>query len=115
MSGIAHFLVLKTAKGYKIKSFMTEFISPTALITSHSVMPELLPCTLSLSRYSPNFARSESAQDLMGLTDTDSDRHGYDPIFFQSIQLRLEKKSKILIRFKSDSIMVKRNLIRINL
>lgn len=76
VSGIAHYLILKTVKGYKIKGFMKEFTSLTALITHHSVMPELLPCTLSLSRYNPNFARSESAQDLVELTDTDSEYNG---------------------------------------
>ncbi|XP_037083713.1 tensin-2-like [Pollicipes pollicipes] len=75
VSGIAHYLILKTAKGYKIKGFMKEFTSLTALITHHSVMPELLPCTLSLSRYNPNFVRSESAQDLVEL-DTDSEYNG---------------------------------------
>ena len=58
------------------QGFMKEFTSLTALITHHSVMPELLPCTLSLSRYNPNFARSESAQDLVELTDTDSEYNG---------------------------------------
>ena len=32
-SGIVHYLILKTAKGYKIKGFMKEFTVLTALIT----------------------------------------------------------------------------------
>ncbi|XP_037076267.1 tensin-4-like [Pollicipes pollicipes] len=64
VSGIAHYLILKTAKGYKIKGFMKEFTSLTALITHHSVI-----------RYNPNFVRSESAQDLVEL-DTDSEYNG---------------------------------------
>ncbi|XP_026687622.1 src-like-adapter 2, partial [Diaphorina citri] len=59
--GIAHYLILRTAKGYKIKGFTKEFSSLTSLITHHSVMPELLPCTLSLHRYNPNFEKSDSS------------------------------------------------------
>ncbi|XP_049855669.1 EGFR adapter protein-like isoform X2 [Schistocerca gregaria] len=69
-SGIAHYLILRTAKGYKIKGFTKEFSSLTALITHHSVMPELLPVPLSLSRYNPSFAKSDSNKDS---ADTDSD------------------------------------------
>ncbi|GIY79090.1 hypothetical protein CEXT_139051 [Caerostris extrusa] len=47
---IAHYLILQTNKGYKIKGFTKEFKSLKALITHHSVMPELLPCPLNLSR-----------------------------------------------------------------
>ncbi|XP_046996807.1 tensin-4-like [Schistocerca americana] len=65
-SGIAHYLILRTAKGYKIKGFTKEFSSLTALITHHSVMPELLPVPLSLSRYNPSFPKSDSK-------DSDSD------------------------------------------
>ena len=37
------------------QGFTKEFPSLTALITHHSVMPELLPCPLSLHRYNPAF------------------------------------------------------------
>ncbi|XP_033230026.1 tensin-3-like isoform X2 [Belonocnema kinseyi] len=63
-SGIAHYLILRTNKGYKIKGFKKEFSSLPALITHHSVMPELLPCPLSLSRYNPNLANSSSNKDF---------------------------------------------------
>ncbi|XP_061710705.1 EGFR adapter protein-like isoform X3 [Cydia pomonella] len=49
-SGIAHYLILRTPKGYKIKGFTKEFTSLSALVTHHSVMPELLPCPLRLAR-----------------------------------------------------------------
>ncbi|ODN05303.1 Tensin-4 [Orchesella cincta] len=52
--GIAHYLILKSGRGYKIKGFTKEFKSLSSLITHHSVMPELLPCPLSLHRYHPN-------------------------------------------------------------
>ncbi|CAD7082326.1 unnamed protein product [Hermetia illucens] len=47
---VAHYLILKTPRGYKIKGFTKEFSSLRALITHHSVMPELLPVPLSLPR-----------------------------------------------------------------
>lgn len=47
---VAHYLILRTPRGYKIKGFTKEFSSLRALITHHSVMPELLPVPLSLPR-----------------------------------------------------------------
>ncbi|XP_068631408.1 EGFR adapter protein-like [Battus philenor] len=49
-NGIAHYLILRTPKGYKIKGFTKEFGSLSALVTHHSVMPELLPVPLRLPR-----------------------------------------------------------------
>ncbi|KAJ8675069.1 hypothetical protein QAD02_010855, partial [Eretmocerus hayati] len=69
-SGIAHYLIMRTNKGYKIKGFTKEFTTLTALITHHSVMPELLPCPLSLSRYNPSFAKTDLSRDF---ADIDSD------------------------------------------
>ncbi|KAK0160777.1 hypothetical protein PV328_008147 [Microctonus aethiopoides] len=69
-SGIAHYLIMRTNKGYKIKGFTKEFTTLTALITHHSVMPELLPCPLSLSRYNPSFVKTDSNKDF---ADIDSD------------------------------------------
>ncbi|KAK6628316.1 hypothetical protein RUM43_002128 [Polyplax serrata] len=69
-SGIAHYLILRTGKGYKIKGFTKEFTTLTALITHHSVMPELLPCPLSLSRFNASFTQTDSSRDF---ADTDSD------------------------------------------
>jgi len=75
VSGIAHYLILQTAKGYRIKGFTKEFSSLTALITHHSVMPELLPCTLSLSRYNPT-SRPESPSQPESGVDSDSEYSG---------------------------------------
>ncbi|XP_058122545.1 EGFR adapter protein-like [Anopheles ziemanni] len=47
---VVHYLIMKTERGYKIKGFTKEFSSLRALITHHSVMPEMLPVPLSLSR-----------------------------------------------------------------
>ncbi|EEB19506.1 conserved hypothetical protein [Pediculus humanus corporis] len=69
-SGIAHYLIMRTMKGYKIKGFTKEFTTLTALITHHSVMPELLPCPLSLSRFNASFTQTDSNRDF---PDTDSD------------------------------------------
>ncbi|GIY76321.1 SH2 domain-containing protein [Caerostris extrusa] len=68
-TGIAHYLIMRTTRGYKIKGFTKEFCTLTALITHHSVMPELLPCPLSLSRYNPTFRR----QDSEDMVDIDED------------------------------------------
>ncbi|XP_050424580.1 EGFR adapter protein-like isoform X3 [Adelges cooleyi] len=70
--GIAHYLIIRTNKGFKIKGFTKEFTTLTALITHHSVMPELLPCPLSLSRYNPTFVKSDSNQDFADI-DADPD------------------------------------------
>ena len=42
-------------------------------------MPGLLPCTLSLSRYS-HCARYELMQDFVELTDTDSEYNGLNDL-----------------------------------
>uniref|UniRef100_A0A182J2L5 SH2 domain-containing protein n=1 Tax=Anopheles atroparvus TaxID=41427 RepID=A0A182J2L5_ANOAO len=47
---VVHYLIMKTERGYKIKGFTKEFSSLRALITHHSVMPEMLPVPLSLPR-----------------------------------------------------------------
>ncbi|EDV51077.1 serine/threonine-protein kinase phg2 isoform X2 [Drosophila erecta] len=47
---IANYIILKSPRGYKIKGFRKEFSSLKALITHHSVMPELLPVPLAMPR-----------------------------------------------------------------
>ncbi|XP_017840068.1 tensin-1 [Drosophila busckii] len=47
---IANYIILRSAHGYKIKGFRKEFSSLKALITHHSVMPELLPVPLAMPR-----------------------------------------------------------------
>lgn len=66
-TGIAHYLIVKTNKGYRIKGFTKEFGTLTSLIIHHSVMQELLPCPLSLSRYNPIFERTESTHDFVDI------------------------------------------------
>lgn len=53
------------------QGFTKEFGTLTALITHHSVMPELLPCPLSLSRYNPSFKKHDS-EDMVDI-DEDPD------------------------------------------
>lgn len=71
-SGIAHYLILRTNKGYKIKGFTKEFSTLLALITHHSVMPELLPVPLALSRKHVNSNRTETNRDFADV-DTEPD------------------------------------------
>lgn len=68
-SGIAHYLVLKNSRGlFKLKGFTKEFPSLTSLIVHHSVMPELLPIPLAMSRSSvASHQHSDSMQDLSEL------------------------------------------------
>ncbi|XP_075161677.1 EGFR adapter protein-like isoform X2 [Haematobia irritans] len=63
---VAHYLILKTPNGYKIKGFTKEFSSLRALITHHSVMPELLPVPLNLPRPTANI--SNNSRDNRGNT-----------------------------------------------
>ncbi|CAG5116505.1 unnamed protein product [Candidula unifasciata] len=45
-SGISHYLILRTHRGVKLKGLDKEWSSLTALVTHHTVLRELLPCTL---------------------------------------------------------------------
>ncbi|XP_054733862.1 EGFR adapter protein-like [Anastrepha obliqua] len=45
-----NYIILRTPRGYKIKGFRKEFSTLQALITHHSVMPELLPVPLAMPR-----------------------------------------------------------------
>ncbi|GFU85250.1 SH2 domain-containing protein [Trichonephila clavipes] len=74
-TGIAHYLILQTNKGYKIKGFTKEFSSLNALITHHSVMPELLPCPLNLSRQFTRDAEHEFEETEQKTCDIFSDIH----------------------------------------
>ncbi|CAH0393346.1 unnamed protein product [Bemisia tabaci] len=57
------------------KGFTKEFSSLTALITHHSVMPELLPCPLSLSRHNPSPAKDEDGNKDFADIDTEPDEN----------------------------------------
>lgn len=80
---VAHYLILRTIRGYKIKvssrprereiqrntnfifqGFTKEFSSLTALITHHSVMPELLPVPLSLPRHYSTLPSKQNGDDF---------------------------------------------------
>ncbi|KAL8623741.1 hypothetical protein ACOMHN_040087 [Nucella lapillus] len=66
-AGISHYLILKTQRGVKLKGLDKEWPSLTALVTHHTVMPEMLPCTLRLPRNNKNLtfreAEREDAED----------------------------------------------------
>uniref|UniRef100_A0A182SNV9 SH2 domain-containing protein n=1 Tax=Anopheles maculatus TaxID=74869 RepID=A0A182SNV9_9DIPT len=63
---VAHYLILRTIRGYKIKGFTKEFTSLRALITHHSVMPELLPVPLALPRPPQIVHRQEDDPETYG-------------------------------------------------
>lgn len=64
-------IVLLTKHLSFFQGFTKEFNTLTALITHHSVMPELLPCPLSLSRYNPTFTSDD--QNRNDSNDDDPD------------------------------------------
>ena len=43
-----------------------QFPSITSLLVHHSVMPEMLPCPLSLNRYNPTFRPTEGEDEEVG-------------------------------------------------
>ncbi|CAG5136221.1 unnamed protein product [Candidula unifasciata] len=47
-TGISHYLILRTHRGVKLKGLDKEWSTLTALVTHHTVMREMLPCTLHL-------------------------------------------------------------------
>ncbi len=48
-NGIAHYLIIKDEKGYKLKGVEKEFKNLKSLVTHYSVMQEILPVTLNLT------------------------------------------------------------------
>ncbi|XP_045161115.2 tensin-1-like isoform X2 [Mercenaria mercenaria] len=62
-TGISHYLILKTARGVKLKGLDKEWSSLLSLVTHHTVMPEMLPCTLRLPRDTNNPAFKATDKD----------------------------------------------------
>ncbi|KAK3106297.1 hypothetical protein FSP39_017337 [Pinctada imbricata] len=62
-TGISHYLILKTQRGVKLKGLDKEWPDLLALVTHHTVMSEMLPCTLKLPRKSKNPTYKESEDD----------------------------------------------------
>ncbi|KAL3213124.1 hypothetical protein MRX96_035625 [Rhipicephalus microplus] len=74
-AGIPREIALEVLSQEPIGSFLgftKEFTTLTSLITHHSVMPELLPCPLSLYRYNSTFRKHGSAEDMVDI-DEDPD------------------------------------------
>lgn len=63
---VAHYLIVRTSRGYKIKGFNKEFSTLRALITHHSVMPEQLPVPLELPRPANYHTRRRNLDDMYG-------------------------------------------------
>lgn len=61
-AGIVHYLIIRAPKGYRVKGCPKQFPSVTSLLVHHSVMPEMLPCPLSLNRYNPAFRPTEDRE-----------------------------------------------------
>ncbi|RWS15773.1 src-like-adapter 2 [Dinothrombium tinctorium] len=76
VSGVAHYLIIRSAKGtFKIKGFTKEFSSLHSLIVHHSIMQELLPCPLNLSvirKRKVNNRKQSTADDLELITTCNS-------------------------------------------
>ena len=51
----------------------------TSLIVHHSVMAEMLPCTLSLNRYNPTFKANDDSKDSDGNEDSEDEGDYLDP------------------------------------
>lgn len=62
-AGISHYLILKTQRGVKLKGLDKEWPNLTALVTHHTVMPEMLPCTLRLPRNNKNLTFREAERE----------------------------------------------------
>lgn len=71
-SGISHYLILRTHRGVKLKGLEKEWSTLTALVTHHTVMREMLPCTLKL----PKVKGQPAAQDGPG--ESSKERSGLD-------------------------------------
>lgn len=63
LSGISHYLILKTHRGVKLKGLDKEWPNLASLVTHHTVMREMLPCTLKLPRTSKNPSFKDSDKD----------------------------------------------------
>lgn len=63
LSGISHYLILKTHRGVKLKGLDKEWPNLASLVTHHTVMREMLPCTLKLPRTSRNPSFKDSDKD----------------------------------------------------
>ena len=62
-----------------LKGCPKQFSTMTSLIVHHSVMSEMLPCTLSLSRYNPTFRQLDESNNSDGNEDSDIDGDYLDP------------------------------------
>lgn len=62
-TGISHYLILKTQRGVKLKGLDKEWPDLLALVTHHTVMPEMLPCTLRLPHKSKNPTYKDNDKD----------------------------------------------------
>ncbi|XP_033763686.1 tensin-4-like isoform X1 [Pecten maximus] len=62
-TGISHYLILKTQRGVKLKGLEKEWPDLIALVTHHTVMSEMLPCTLRLPHKSTNPTFKDSDKD----------------------------------------------------
>lgn len=65
--GITHYIIHQLQEGYQIKGFPKVHPTLTALITHHSIMPELLPVPLNIHRHNPSF--SDIEHDYASLQD----------------------------------------------
>lgn len=89
---------------YLLQGFTKEFTTLTALITHHSVMPELLPCPLSLSRYNPSFVKSDSNKDFADI-DSDPDYNTLADFRKMMADLNVQNKALVITTIWKKSIL----------
>ncbi|XP_012945933.1 tensin-4, partial [Aplysia californica] len=62
---VSHYLILRTHRGVKLKGLDKEWSTLPALVTHHTVMREMLPCTLRLPKVKGT-AKNAAAQSHGG-------------------------------------------------
>ncbi|XP_059153838.1 uncharacterized protein LOC131939516 [Physella acuta] len=77
-SGISHYLILRTHRGVKLKGLDKEWSTLTALVTHHTVMREMLPCTLRLPKVKGQ--GSQPLQERSGESSENVDSDNYNQL-----------------------------------
>ena len=74
-SGVTHYLIIKSRKGYHIENDKIFFPSLSLFVMHHSINRGLLACTLRVGDSNPSYLRSDN------LESSDSEAEGEDPIY----------------------------------
>jgi hypothetical protein len=66
---VAHYLILQSKRGYRIKGATKHFMTIASLVTHHSVMAEQLPVTLNMHRSGSGNKISSNDDDFSSIED----------------------------------------------